>query len=169
MGYTEVRTSVAAYLTGDVVTGLRTVRTGKPTKWPLDDFRWDPTAPETLDLETIASGFVRIERDAERRASTGKRFVDYDVAVVLRFVTARTGPEAGELAQVDVDTIVDGVKARLRVKSGGGGPLGLPDQSVLWQAAERLLEAEHDLPRDDAIDNEAWSVVRFDVSEWLTA
>lgn len=166
MGYATVRAASAAYMTGNVIPGLNVVHSAKPLAWPHDDWVWDPVA---TGRDWIANGFVHVERDVELRAATGKRFVDYDVALVLRFQTRRTGPTAGEDAQDDYDALIDAVKARLRVKTAGMGPLGLADQSTLWQAAERLLEAEHDLPRDDPIDNETWGVVRFDVSEWITA
>lgn len=166
MGYATVRANVAAYMTGNVVPGLNVVHKAKPVHWPHADWTWDPVA---TGRDWIANGFVYIERDVETRASTGKKMTDYDVAIVLRYQTRATGPQAGEDAQDALDGLVDAMKARLRVKTAGMGPLGLPDQSVLWQAAERLLEVQFDLPRDEPIDNETWGVVRFDVAEWLTA
>ena len=64
----------------------------------------------------------------------------------------------------DFDTMIDAIKAKLRVKP----PLGVSDGTV-FEAAEQLLEVTTDVPQHEPTQSEIWAEVRFDVSEWLTA
>lgn len=158
MSRATVRTAVKAWLDAPNVPLLNSVHRAKPRNWSAADFVFEAGTPAS------AAAYVHIERNSDERAALGKRFLDYDVALVYEYRSRFTGPTSGEDGMDVLDTFVENVKARLRLKVPG--PLG---GGSIFQCAERLLEDEADLPQDEAVQQSVWGVVRFDVSEWITA
>ncbi len=159
MSRQTIRLAVKQYFDAPAIPGLVKVRTARPKNWPQ---------PEDWRHETLLStmgGYVYIENVVERRAATGKRYLEYTVGLQLIFRTRDTDAEA---AMAAFDTMIDAIKARARVKPPGGGGLGVSDGTI-FQAAEKLLEDLSDDTQDDPLLQSVRAVVRFDVSEWITA
>lgn len=159
MSRSTIRTAVKNYFDAPAIPGLVKVRSARPKAWPTpDDWRHDT-------LLSTMGGYVYIEGVVEKRATTGKRYLEYTVGLQLIFRTRDTDAEA---AMAAFDTMIDAIKAHARVKPAGGGGLGVSDGSI-FQAAEKLLEDLSDDTQDDALLQSVRAVVRFDVSEWITA
>lgn len=156
MSRATVRSAVKTHLHGQV-TNLNAVHKAKPRAWKTTENRYDGTTPSS------AVGYVHIESVADQRAATGKRHLEYTVALVFLFKSRRTD---AELMMDEFDTLVEAIKARLRDTSAG--PLGVSDGSI-FEAAEHLLEDLTDEPQKKASHVSMWGVIRFDVSEWITA
>lgn len=114
-----------------------------------------------------ASGSVAVvvlEREREVRralggATSGKKQVFYTCRLDLFF---RSVKPDGDDAMDDYDAVVDAVKAKLRADRNLGSP------TVVFQAGEDELSAEHG---DPVLSNNVihvWGTVRFVVSEILT-
>ena len=157
MGRADVRAAVAAYLTDEAVPNLIKVHPTKPRTWAQPSFlSADPSVKST------AAGFVYIVHVDEQREANGKKSLHYIVDLQLVFRTQYADPDDGI---ADFDTLIDGIKDRLRAKP----PLGVDDGSI-FEAAEHQLEDDSDLTRDTAaIAQTVRALVRFDVSEWLNA
>lgn len=161
MSRATIRAQAATYLTGGTVPGLLTVHSAKPVHWKPSEWTFDGTTNQT------ANGYIHLEHVEETREALGKKFLQYTVALVLVFRSRDSGPTAGEDRMAGFDTLIDGVKARLRDKTNG--PLGDLTRAIVFEAAEHILEDEADLPQDQAAASEVWGLVRFDASEWINA
>ena len=159
MSRATVRTAVAAYLDTPAVTGLRKVHKAKPLRFDTAEVRFDG------DQRSSAHGYVHIESVAERRAATGKRYLDYTVGLVCHWRTRHTGPTGGQDRMDDLDALVEAIKARLRTKPVLGGTA----DAAIFDAAESLLQDTTDIPQDEAVGQSCWFVVRFNVDEMITA
>lgn len=156
MSRATVRAAVTAHLDGEV-TNLNAVHRAKPRSWKTTENRYDGTQPSS------AVGYVHIESVLDRRAATGKRFLEYTVGLVFLFKSRRTDAEQ---MMDEFDDLVEAIKAQLRDTTSG--PLGVSDGTI-FEAAEHLLEDLTDEPQKKASHVAMWGVIRFDVSEWLNA
>lgn len=154
MSRATVRAAVTAHLDGQV-TNLNAVHSAKPRSWKTTENRYDGTQP------SAAVGYVHIESVVDRRAATGKRFLEYTVGLVFLFKSRRTDSEQ---MMDEFDELVEAIKARLRLRP----PLGVTDGTI-FEAAEHLLEDLTDEPQKKASHVAMWGVIRFDVSEWINA
>jgi hypothetical protein len=157
MSQATIRATVKARFDGDATlqaAGLLSVHSAKPRNWNPTEWRSDT-------LKTTAVGYVWIEENEELRAATGKKYIRYIVALV--FLVRSNDTTAEEMAD-GIDTITDAIKARVRLDSH----LGVAD-TVVFAAGQQLLMSGIDDLQHEAAESETWGVVRFDVSEWLTA
>lgn len=157
MSYATVRTACKTYLDAPAVPGLLKVHRAKPRNWKANEIKFNAVTPSS------AAGFIHIEGAPELRVGTSKKHTIYTVALVLVFRTSRTDAEA---AVDDFDTLIEAIKAKLRVKPPVLG--GIADPAI-YDAAEGMLEVATDLPPDTALVGETWARVRFDVKEMITA
>lgn len=159
MGRATVRAGAAAFLDAPNVAGLVKVHPAKPRNGFGSSIQFDEVTPSG------AEGYIHIESVDEVRAANGRKNLLYVLALVGLFRTSRMDAEA---AVADYDAVVDAIKARLRVKSAGNVLGGTADPAI-YNAAERLLQDETDLPPDAPLTGDAWFRVRFDVSEMIPA
>lgn len=112
MSRAEVRSAVANFFAPPAVAGLNTVYRSEPKIIQGQDF----FAGAAAGIGTGAVGVVHIERESEQRralggATSGKKRIDYDVAMIIRF---RSDLVSGTAAMDAYDTMIDGIKTRLR-------------------------------------------------------
>jgi hypothetical protein len=132
-----------------------------PKRIPGGDFRKGQPA----GTKSGAVGVVAIMREREQRiamggATSGKKWVHYTVEVQVYCHSIETHAET---AMAFFDSVIDGVKARLR------SDRWLNDYPIIFEAGERELSGVYGQPRvlaDGA--SEIWGAIRFEVSEVLT-
>jgi hypothetical protein len=116
-----------------------------------------------------AAGVVYIANEAEERMAIGGAYngwkrVDYELDFQIFHHSLENDPIN---AMNSFDTVIDGVKNRLRL---GGHTLGLPDGSVIWQAAEPNISVQYGEPAtDNGGATETWASVRFTVTQMIQA
>jgi len=116
-----------------------------------------------------AAGVVHISAETETRVAIGGAYngwkrVDYQIDFQIFHLSLEKKAEAG---MDSFDIVVDGVKNLLR---GGGHTLGLPDGSLIWEAAEASISANYGLPfTNDAGATEIWASISFPVTQMIQA
>jgi len=116
-----------------------------------------------------AVGVVNISSESETRLTVGGAYngwkrVDYQIDFQIFHLSLEKKAESG---MDSFDIVIDGVKNLLR---GGGHTLGLPDGSVIWQAAEPSITAQYGLPfTNDAGATEIWASISFSVTQMIQA
>jgi len=162
MSRSQVRQAVATYVAEAGITNLNQVFTSHPKR-----INFEQNAP--VGSATRAAGLVYIQGETEERIAIGGAYngwkrVDYDVVFQL-FVHSMHS--YSQDAMDDFDAIVDGVKSRLR---SGGHRLGLPDGSVIWQAAEPQIQVQYGEPKtNDGGATEIWAGIEFTVTQMIQA
>ena len=162
MSRTQVRSAVASWISSASVTNLNQVLTSFPKHL---NFQVNSTAGSL----TRAAGIVFIANESEERiavggASDGWKRIDY----VIDFqIFTHSMQRNAEDAMDDFDAIIDGVKNQLRA---GGHRLGLPDGSVIWQAAEPAIDVNYGEPAtNESGATETWAAIRFTVTQMIQA
>ena len=161
MSRVTVRNAIATFFAPTAVAGLNSVYTSMPKRIPGGDFRKGQPA----GTKSGAVGVVAIMREREQRiamggATSGKKWVHYTVEVQVYCHSIETHAET---AMAFFDSVIDGVKARLR------SDRWLNDYPIIFEAGERELSGVYGQPRvlaDGA--SEIWGAIRFEVSEVLT-
>jgi hypothetical protein len=163
MGRLFVRQAVAIWFAPPSVLGLYTVYRAEPKQVPGTDFF--AGAPAGTPSGAVAYPYV--ESQNEHRIAiggphSGWKQGDYDVALIVRFVSNQG---TGEAAQDDHDSLMDAIVARLRAdrqlgttnaqtpyifQAGEGDAVGGADVHVL-----------SDLPKQNGQQVVIWSAVRF--------
>ena len=162
MSRSQVRTSVSDWVATGNITNLNQVWTSFPK---LIDFQTNSTAGQL----TRAAAVVFIADESEERIAVGGAYsgwkrIDYTVDLQL-FVHQMY--RKAEDAMNDFDTLIDDVKSRLRA---GGHTLGLPDNSIIWQAAEPSISVTYGEPATkDNGATETWAAIRFTVTQMIQA
>lgn len=116
-----------------------------------------------------AAGVVFIGSESEARIAIGGAYngwkrVDYEIDFQI-FHHSQENDTVNAMASFD--TVIDGVKNQLR---GGGHTLGLPDGSVIWQAAEPAISVNYGEPlTNDGGATETWAAIRFTVTQMINA
>jgi hypothetical protein len=116
-----------------------------------------------------AAAVIFIANEAEERMAIGGAYngwkrVDYEVDFQIFHHSLEP---LAENAMESFDSVIDGVKDRLRL---GGHTLGLPDGSVIWQAAEPSMTAQYGEPAtDNGGATETWAAIRFTVTQMIQA
>lgn len=161
MSRTTVRNAVADFFAPPAVSGLNSVYTSFPKRIPGTDFR----AGQAAGTESGAVGVVNIVSEREERIAiggptSGKKWVHYTVELQIY---CHSIERKAEDAMAFFDTVIDGVKDRLR------SDRWLDDYPIIFEAGERELSGYYGEPKvlnDGA--SEVWGAVRFEVSEVLT-
>lgn len=161
MSRATIRAAVATFFAPPAVTGLNTIYTTFPKRVPGNQFRYGQPA----GTKSGSVGIVHIINEREERIAiggptSGKKWVHYTVELQVYCHSIETHAEA---AMDFFDTVIDGVKARLR------SDRWLNDYPVIFEAGERELSGYYGEPKvlaDGA--SEVWGAVRFEVSEVLT-
>ena len=97
-------------------------------------------------------------------AYDGWKRVDYIVNFQIYHQSMQPKPED---AMTDFDILIDAVKGQLRA---GGHRLGLPDGSVIWQAADPGISATYSEPvTNDGGATETWASITFTVTQMIRA
>lgn len=162
MSRSQVRTAVTEWVAAGNVKNLNQIWTSFPKRI---DFQVNATAGQM----TRAVGIVFIAAEDESRVAIGGAYsgwkrVDYQVEFQIYCHQMYRNAEDG---MEDFDTIIDGVKDKLR---GGGHTLGLPDGSVIWQAAEPSISTLYGEPAtNDGGATETWATIRFTVTQMIQA
>lgn len=167
MSRASVRSAVTAFFAPPAVAGLNNVFRSEPRLVQGQQF----FAGQPAGVGSGAIGIVFIEAEREQRraiggATSGKKRVDYEVGLIVKF---RSNKTSGQTAMDDYDIIIDGIKTKLRsdrtlgsaliFSAGEGGEQGVPD-----------IEVISDLPKKDEGNLiTVWGVVKFKCCEWLTA
>lgn len=167
MASADVRAAVTTFFQNANIAGLNKVHSAPPF-W-ADGSEWK------LNLQggSGSIGALHLVEDQESRiavpALTGVKQVHYQVGLMIFYQWLLP---SGTLTPVDeaawagpLDTIIDGVKARLRSDPNCGMP------SVVWQSAQdpNDVTVRRDLPRLMSGKVLSWNVVEFHVYETITA
>lgn len=160
MSRASVREAVSDYLSAPAVTGLQKVHSAKPRNWKPSDIVVDASTP------SAAAGYLHIEGVVEQRVATGKKQLDYTVVLVYLFRSSQNDSVA---SMHDFDVLTDAIKAKLRTKTAYGQVLGLTGSPEIFNAAEKQLMDETDLPQESGGMSSVWSRLRFEVSEMINA
>ncbi|NBU93461.1 MAG: hypothetical protein EBS18_02715 [Actinobacteria bacterium] len=116
-----------------------------------------------------AAGVVFIASESEERLAIGGAYngwkrVDYEIDFQIFHHSLEP---LAENAMESFDTVIDGVKDRLRL---GGHTLGLADGSIIWQAAEPSITVQYGEPAtDNGGATETWAAVHFTVTQMIQA
>jgi hypothetical protein len=116
-----------------------------------------------------AAAVIFIAAESEDRIAIGGAYngwkrVDYEIDFQIFHHSLENDPIN---AMNSFDTVIDGVKDRLRL---GGHTLGLPDGSVIWQAAEPSITTQYGEPAtDNGGATETWAAIRFTVTQMIQA
>lgn len=162
MSRAQVRTAVTDWIISANVTNLNQVWTSFPKRI---DFQTN-SIPGQM---TRAAGVVFISNETEGRIAVGGAYngwkrIDYSVQFQIFTHSLRNNAEE---VMDDFDAIVDGVKNQLR---SGGHTLGLPDGSVIWQAAEPAIDVSYSEPAtNDNGATETWASIDFIVTQMIQA
>ena len=157
-----VRSTVASWITAANITDLNQVFTSFPKRI---NFQVNATAGQM----NRAAGVVFIGAETEARVAIGGAYngwkrVDYSVEFQVFHHSLVNNAED---AMTSFDTVIDGIKDCLR---GGGHTLGLPDGSVIWQAAEPGIDTQYSEPvTNEGGATETWAAVRFTVTQMINA
>jgi hypothetical protein len=161
----EVRSALATFFSPPAVAGLNKVYRAEPKVIQGQDF----FAGAATGVGTGAVGVVHIEKESESRralggATSGKKRIDYEVAMILRF---RSDLTSGTAAMDAYDTMVENFKVKLRsdrtigsgvvFSAGEAGEQGGPD-----------IEIISDLPVKEGQVVHIWTACRFKVVQWIT-
>lgn len=159
MSRATVRTAIQQYLASPQIPFLTTVFIAQPKII-------QPTDILVQGTPSGAAGWIHIEREYETRralggATSGKKEVNYFIALGLRFRSNR--PKA-EDAMADYDTLIEGIKTRLRADR-------TLSSSVIFQAGEAGsgIAVQSDLPHLSTDITVIASAVRFQCSEWINS
>lgn len=162
MSRSQVRTEVSTWIAAGAVTNLNQVWTSFPKRI---DFQVNATTGQL----TRAAGVVFISGETEARVAIGGAYdgwkrIDYTVEFQIFTHSMQRNAED---AMNDFDAIIDGVKNQLR---GGGHRLGLPNGSVIWQAAEPAIDVSYGEPAtNDGGATETWAAIKFTVTQMIQA
>jgi hypothetical protein len=161
MSRATVRQAIVAFFAPPAIPGLNRIYSAAPKRISGPDFRTGQPA----GTFSGAVGVVNIMSENEESIGiggehSGKKWVHYQVEVQI---FQHSVHQLSEDAMDDFDTVMDGVKARLR------SDRRLDDWPVIFEAGERSLQGEYGEPRvlQDG-STEIWGAVRFEVSEVLT-
>jgi len=161
MSRATVRAAVQAFFAPPAVIGLNNCYTSFPKRIPGTDFRLGQPA----GTKSGAVGVVQIVSEREERIAiggptSGKKWVHYTVELDVFCHSIETHAET---AMGFFDSVIDGVKARLR------SDRWLDDYPVIFEAGERSLIGLYGEPKVLADgSSEIWGAVQFEVSEVLT-
>lgn len=162
MSRSQVRSSVADWILTGNIPNVTQVWTTFPK---LIDFQTN-SAPGQM---TRAAAVVFIADESEERIAVGGAYngwkrIDYTVDLQIFCHQMYRKAEDG---MDDFDTLIDGIKNRLRT---GGHTLGLPDNSIIWQAAEPSISVAYGEPATkDNGATETWAAIRFTVTQMIQA
>jgi len=118
--------------------------------------------------QSRAVAVVFIERENEERialggATSGKKRIDYDVAIQLFHHSLKINAED---CMDDFDATIDGIKDLLRSDHRFGDTTG----QLVWQGAEPRIEVVYGEPATaDRGATDTWAVIRFQVTQIYTA
>lgn len=161
MSRATIRSAVTAFFQPPAVTGLNKCYSSFPKRIPGPDFRYgQPSGTKSGAVGVTHIIDEREERIAIGGATSGKKWVHYTVELQVFCHSLETHAET---AMDFFDSVIDGVKARLR------SDRWLADYPIIFEAGERELVGVYGEPRvlnDGA--SEIWGSVRFEVSEVLT-
>ena len=157
-----VRIAVSDWIAAANVPNLNQVWTSFPKRI---DFQVNSIAGQLMR----AAGVVFISNESEERIAIGGAYngwkrIDYSVDFqIFSHAMHRNAEDAMD----DFDAIIDGVKTQLR---SGGHTLGLPDGSVIWQAAEPSISVTYGEPAtNDGGATETWCAISFTVTQMINA
>jgi len=164
MSRAQVRAAVANWIATDpnLPTGLNQVFASFPKR-----INFEANAP--AGQMTRAAAVVFIASESEQRVAVGGAYngwkrIDYRVTVQC-FV--HSVENYAQDAMDSYDTIIDGVKNRLR---GGGHRLGMESGDVIWQAFEEGIDALHGEPKtNDGGATEQWCEISGIVTQMIQA
>ena len=157
-----VRTAIKDWIEAGFITDLNQVFISFPKRI---NFQINSSAGQL----SRAAGVIFIAEESEERMAIGGAYngwkrVDYTIDFQIFHHSLEPMPEN---AMESFDTVIDGVKDRLRL---GGHTLGLPDGSVIWQAAEPSITAQYGEPAtENGGATETWAAVRFTVTQMINA
>lgn len=157
-----VRTAVSNWIAAGNIENLNQIWTSFPKRI---DFQVNAIAGQLMR----AAGVVFISDETEGRIAVGGAYngwkrIDYTVDFQI---FSHAMHRNAEDAMNDFDAIIDGVKTQLRA---GGHTLGLPDGSVIWQAAEPSISVTYGEPAtNDGGATETWCAIRFTVTQMINA
>jgi hypothetical protein len=170
MGDATVRAAVRDWFQTAQIDGLQKVYLDLP--WFLDGSIW----PFEDGREWAAVAFVHIDTSNESRitvpALTGQKQINYTISLGLHYQYLIPA-ELGIGADVDdwvvgLDSILDGVKARLREDPNMGAA---PNTGPVWQQGQSNadIRLDRDLPILDNGIVRSWNRVEFQLTEIITA
>ena len=159
MGRATVRSAVTDWFAPPNVAGLNAVYTSQPKKIEGSEF----FAAAGAGSGAVAYVYIEDEREIRTHVggpTSGKKRVDYTVAIVVQF---RSTKPKGEDAMADYDALLDAVHSRIRADRTFGS-------ASLLQVGEGSfgVQMSHDLPRKDGETTVIWGAVRFQATEVLT-
>ena len=158
----EVRTAVAEWVRTANITNLNQVLDTIPKIS-------QPQIGSSAGQQSNAIGAVFIRAEKEKRIAVGGAYngwkrVDYGVIFEIAFFSIQLDEKD---VMKDFDTLVDGVKVQLRL---GGHTLGLPDGTVIFQAAQSEINADYTEPLvyEDG-GTEIRASIQFNVTQMIQA
>jgi hypothetical protein len=157
-----VRSAIQSWILQGTIPNLNQVLTSFPKQI---NFQINASAGQL----NRAVGVVHIASESESRVAIGGAYngwkrVDYQIDFQIFHLSLEKKAETG---MDSFDIVIDGVKNLLR---GGAHTLGLPDGSVIWEAAEQSISANYGLPfTNDAGATEIWASVSFPVTQMIQA
>jgi len=167
MSRKEVRAAIATYISDGNIDDLNQVLTSFAKRI---NFQINSKAGQ----QSRAAGVVFITDETEARIAVGgvdnagvghgwKR-IDYTIDFqIFHHSMLRESEDVMD----NFDALIDGVKDRLRA---GGHRLGLPDGSIIWQAAEPSISVNYGEPvTNNGGATETWASVRFTVTQMIQA
>jgi hypothetical protein len=162
MSRSQVRSQLASFISSaTTIPNLNKVWTSFPKQI---NFQLNATAGQ----KTRAQAVVYVEAENEYRialggATSGKKRIDYDIALQ---VFTHSMESNSEDAMATFDTLIDGIKDRLRSDHRFGDSTG----NLIWQGAEPEMSVDYSEPAmSDRGATEIWAVIRFQVTQIITA
>ena len=161
MSRAQVRAQLYSFLSAATITDLNKVWTSFPKQM---NFQENATAGQLSRAQCV----IFIESENETRialggATSGKKRIDYTVVVQ---VFHHSLEQNAELAMDSFDSIIDGIKDRLRSDHRFGNANG----TLVWQGAEPSITVDYGTPStSNRGATETWAGIRFQVTQMLTA
>lgn len=161
VGRKEVRSTLANFIAPPNVDGINQVFTSFPKRINFEV----NSLPSQLSR---AAAVIFIESEREDRlaiggATSGVKRIDYSVAIQIFHHSLERDSEE---AMNDLDNLIDNLKDKLRSDHQFGDPNG----TLVWQAAEPVIEVYYGEPMSqNGTSTETWATVRFDVTQMIQA
>lgn len=164
----DARQQIKTWLDAGEILYLDQVFTAPPLRLNFQQYSMDDSHNCQIVIFIDEQGEMRMSLGG---ATSGKKRIDYMVALEVYYRCTRPDPE---VAQDAFDELVDAVTDRIREDRRLGISDSLTSQSIIWQAGEGGYGIQIDFkdPTDGNIGGEPiehYARIRFEVTQWITA
>jgi hypothetical protein len=161
MSRSTVRQQVATYLQSGYISGLNQIFTSFPKR-----INFQTNAQPGIPSRAALIVFIQNENESRIAiggAHSGWKRVDFNLILQVYFQSSQNGAEK---AMDDFDTLIDGIKDRLRADHNFGDITG----NIVWQGAEPAITTSYGEPAtSDGGVTDIYAQIQFLVTEMIQA